>query len=186
MRANHARELLESATEIVSQSGAHEMETWRSAWQRRLDTAQRQIRQKQSAASGTEDARSDSGTSSTIDDVRSYDAASIWRRQQEPLNSTVQGMLLGSSDSFQLDYASTRLHDLGRRGLMATALFGLVALFVLGRRNRTLNEWGLRWPYVVGVLLGMVWWLFCTPSLLGLAVILAAVIGAFSPAWVTR
>jgi hypothetical protein len=190
IRAQNTRALLTTATQVLSQSGAREMDTWRSAWQRRLATAERQMQRKRSAGPGKEDSdsssSSDSSPSSTLDALRVYDAASIWQWQLEPLDSTVHGVLRGSSDSFQVDYASADFRDAGRRGLMATALFALVALFVLVRRNRQLTEWGMRWPYVVGVLLGIVWWLGCTPSLFGLGIILAAVIGAFRPSWATR
>ncbi|MFV1964082.1 MAG: hypothetical protein ACC628_01570 [Pirellulaceae bacterium] len=194
VRAENACALLHFASEVVAQSATKEMDTWRSAWQRRLDNALRQIQRNQQAdpaawipdeSEGTQGNDEPSATP-FVNEMRAGDPASVWHLQQEPLGTTSYGSLLGSSNNLYLGYAPADFSDLGRRGLMATVLFGLAALVALARRSRAVSEWALRWPYAAGVLFGIAWWLWLSPSLLGLVIILVSVIGAFRSSWSTR
>jgi len=53
-------------------------------------------------------------------------------------------------------------------GLAVVAFAGLVAF---GARRKAIGAWGRRWPICVGIGIGLFWWLFLKPSLLGLALI---------------
>jgi hypothetical protein len=52
----------------------------------------------------------------------------------------------------------------------------------LGQRG-VLGEWWVRWPYLFGVFLGLGWWLWLTPSLVGIVITLLSAIAAIIPSW---
>ncbi|MFO7906122.1 MAG: hypothetical protein R6U98_25920 [Pirellulaceae bacterium] len=64
------------------------------------------------------------------------------------------------------------------RAMGAVAIALLSGLLWLGGRNPRLRARFYQWPYAVGVLIGLAWWLFATPSVLGWLIILVSLWGA--------
>ena len=52
----------------------------------------------------------------------------------------------------------------------------------LGQRG-VVGEWWVRWPYLFGVFLGLGWWLWLTPSLVGIVITFLSAIAAIIPSW---
>jgi len=72
---------------------------------------------------------------------------------------------------------------LAGRILLALASSGLIAgLFWLGRRAE-FHHAVSRWPWLPGVLAGLAWWLWLSPSLAGWAIVAASVFHAYRPDW---
>ena len=84
--------------------------------------------------------------------------------------------------------------DLVYPGMRRSSDFGLRLLVSLGflfvagigwklKQLGSLGEWWARWPYVTGVGLGLCWWLWLWPSLLGLVIIMISALAAIVPSW---
>jgi hypothetical protein len=91
--------------------------------------------------------------------------------------------LRGPSDNLVIAYGHRGPTDLLPRAVLAATCLCLTALLIFMTRAAALREWLARWPYVVGVAIGCVWWLWLTPSLLGLCIAMVCVIGALRPGW---
>ena len=63
-------------------------------------------------------------------------------------------------------------------GLLAVAAGGAWSL-----RRGWLSEWFRRWPALFGVVFGLAWWLWLSPSLLGWGMVLASLAVSVLSAW---
>ncbi len=74
--------------------------------------------------------------------------------------------------------AQTRRLDIGASRLISAWCVGLMglALLWLSRRRGIVTRLA-EWPQIAGIILGLVWWLFCMGSLLGCVVILLSIHG---------
>jgi hypothetical protein len=186
LRWGAASQVLARASQIASQSPPKELEAWRSGWQQRADRARAEILQSApgwvTAAPAWHDSVSTSATASVV----AGDFAASLRAPSDLRGPAVCCVLKGASASVVVDYPDLRRLDVvGRRGLAATICCLAALVFVL-RRSTSLWEWFVRWPYVTGVLLGLVWWLWLTPSLLGLCIAAISVVAAIRPRRTTR
>ncbi len=94
----------------------------------------------------------------------------------------VRGTLQGAGG--EIAVRSTRgFSDLAARLLVALAMaVGTAAFCLLGRRE-DFRQWFLRWPHLAGVLLGLAWWLWLTPSAVGWVIVAASLAATPSLAW---
>jgi len=107
--------------------------------------------------------------------------AAQWRQFVEDGQAAVSYATNGATDSITLDYRPSQGRSwLPRLAAIAgfLAIVGLVAL--LFRRGR-LWKWFARWPYLFGVGVGLVWWLWLSPSALGLLIVLVVLLRQFLP-----
>jgi hypothetical protein len=51
----------------------------------------------------------------------------------------------------------------------------LTGLAVVGLVRGTLTETLRRWPHATGLVLGLAWWLWLSPSVVGLGIVLASI-----------
>jgi len=109
------------------------------------------------------------------------DIAAQWRQLVENGQTAVSYVTGGATDAIVLDYRPPgsqswlpRLAAIG--GFLAVV--GLVALLV---RRGLLWTWFARWPYLLGIGIGLAWWLWLSPSALGLFIVLAVVLRQLVP-----
>jgi phage shock protein PspC (stress-responsive transcriptional regulator) len=68
--------------------------------------------------------------------------------------------------------------------VVSALIFAIGAAIVLYLLQRGyLAEWLIRWPYAFGVAAGLAWWLWLSPSVIGLAIVAVCVLGSLRRSW---
>jgi hypothetical protein len=112
-----------------------------------------------------------------------WSAAGLWQRSLARGQAATRCTIPGRSDSITLSYRRGQTTGLPYRLAGAAGLAGLIALAVLGLRRGVLVEWFKRWPQAIGVAAGLAWWLWLSPSILGLGIVLVSLIASLLPGW---
>ena len=123
---------------------------------------------------GTADALAPISAAQTVADG----PAEILRRSPGVVQPAVQCAFEGWADSLTLDCREMGRPRLSHRLMAAAALAVLACLAAVGLACGTLTETLRRWPHATGVTLGLAWWLWLSPSVLGLGIALASVLAA--------
>jgi len=89
----------------------------------------------------------------------------------------------GGSGSIALRYRRAQARGFSGRLLGAAVLAGGVLLAVVGVRLRSFSTLTRRWPCLVGVLVGLVWWLWLWPSALGWGIVLVSLLASIRWGW---
>ncbi len=111
------------------------------------------------------------------------DPAELWQRSLDRPLEVTRCTFDGKSDSITLSYhrtESARSQPWLSMSLMIVLVFGLI---VFGLRRGTLTEWSKRWPAAIGVAVGLFWWLWLSPSILGWVIVLVSLIAGILPRW---
>jgi hypothetical protein len=127
------------------------------------------------------DAGRDLGPPSASGLVTAGDIAAQWQRFVAEGQSAVFSAADGPVDAVALEYRPIEALSWVPRltGIMTfLAAVGLAALLV---RWGALGRWFARRPYVFGVGFGLAWWLWLSPSAVGLLIVLAVLLGRFLP-----
>ena len=109
------------------------------------------------------------------------DIAAQWRHFVAERQTTVSCTTSGAVDAIALDYRPVETQTWRPRlAGIAEFLFavGLAALWI--RRGLLWNCFA-RWPYVFGIGIGLAWWLWLSPSAVGLLIVLAVLVRQFLP-----
>ena len=195
--------ILESVTENGPELTTQRMNDWFQPWQARFLKVESRRNQRQSVK-GAEKRESDLlaararyqqlkdrlGVSSSISKMdpelsSGLDLGEVW--QTVVAGSDILTRFEGSQTELELVYPGIRRSsDFGLRFLV-----GLGWLLAAGcgwhlLRKGILGEWWARWPYVAGVCLGLAWWLWLRPSLLGLVIMALSALAAVVPSWVPQ
>ena len=113
--------------------------------------------------------------------VTAGDIAAQWQRFVAEGQATVSSAADGPVDAVALEYRPIEALSWVPRltGIMTfLAAVGLAALLV---RWGLLGRWFARRPYVFGVGFGLAWWLWLSPSAVGLLIVPAVLLGRFLP-----
>jgi hypothetical protein len=167
-RANSATLALESAEMLMPPVTEEGFESWRQTWQRRRDLASRVV-------DGTSGPPSEAGTESFDLAGQSLDGAENGRGQ--PVRFAMNGV----SSSVIIQFSPDEVSDLGQRAGISVAIACLGLLFGFVRQRVRLREWIEQSWHALGVGLGVVWWLWFTPSSVGLLVMALFLAAALWP-----
>ena len=159
--------LLDSNT-LASQLHEWEAAQWRQPWLDRLATGDAKL-SAQDPPTWTR-LRERLMTGGPSDAGRTVDVTTCWDAAADSTASYFQGDVDGSLTLVR-DAAP---REVGR-WLAAIALAGVVgAAWRRPAALQSLGTWWRRWPHVWIIGVGLLWWLFLTPSLLGVAIIVVA------------
>jgi len=87
----------------------------------------------------------------------------------------------GPTDSIALNFRPVDARSWLPRFAGLTGFLAAVGLAVMLLRTGLLWNWFARWPFVFGVILGLTWWLWASPSAAGLIIVLIALLVQFFP-----
>ncbi len=198
VRLQTTASLVESAVETVMDSRAAEIVAWYTPWAIRLARVDARLaRDRQladtplpiSPAEVEEIFRQQEiigqrlNVPSTVDDFRRqtvrYTQPSDMRRfvQRQRQHSQFY-VFTGAVQTVVIANAAQRRQDGWWQALGAALAALLGGLTWLASRNARMVGWLCQWPFALGVLAGLAWWLFASPSLLGWVIIAASLWGA--------
>ena len=202
-RLNAIIAILETVTENGPELTTQRMNDWFQPWKARFVKVEASRNQRQSAKV-TEEQESDLLAARTRyqqlkDRLR---VGSIIAKTDPGVSSGLdlgevwQTVVAGSDMLSHFEGQQTEL-ELVYPGMRRSSDFGLRLLVGLGwllaagcgwhlQRRGILGEWWARWPYVAGVCLGLAWWLWLRPSLLGLVIMALSALAAVVPSWVPQ
>ncbi len=187
--------LIERASETLAASGPGIAARWYSAWRRRV-AASRQALDQWSAASPldrsryAEQLKDVAARQAALDEKftnllqlmpaasdSSSPASPSWQRPAVgPEASGGLAALVAGDGAIQVGFRSAPDRVAQQRGAAAAVLLALSAMAWLMLPHPVLHRWGtLVWP-ALGIALGAIWWSWCTPSALGLAIGLASLL----------
>ena len=87
----------------------------------------------------------------------------------------------GTVDAIALDYRPIEAQSWLPRLAGIAGFLVAVGLAALLFRRGLLGNWFVRWPYVFGVGIGLAWWLWLSPSVVGLLIVLAVLLRQHLP-----
>jgi hypothetical protein len=173
-RKQTAESLLRRGLTHASQANPSDRDAWRAEWDARI----RQINQRLAQRSRTV---TDPTALARIG--LPTDLASHWSAEAERDEAKVHCLLRGESArlSIQFRHQTRQLWLMRFASLLLLLAVGGCALWFV-RRDWVKELW-VRSPQLFVAGLGVAWWLLCTPSVLGLAVLLLSAASAMRPRW---
>jgi hypothetical protein len=207
-RLQAAWQLLNSAAAVLAEESPETASAWYAPWARRLLVDRSAIQRQQGVESATDAGRSIDAETRSIDEqgarlahrigtsklLSELSAArppaegvmQLWQAS-DPANQAAAGFYVhGFSPALGLVLPHSGPSSWSLR--LATALAGatIVGLFFWIGARPGIRVLTIRWPYWVGVVVGLAWWLALNPSLLGLAIVAVSVLGSFWPGYLSR
>jgi len=107
--------------------------------------------------------------------------AALWQRFVEDGTSPVSTVTSDPEDEIQLECRSSRSQTYGPR---LAAIAGIIAVAAISTRlihRNLLHDWFACRRYLSGVSIGVVWWLWFSPSVIGLVIVLLVLLRRFLP-----
>jgi len=179
--------LIETAVNSLAEAAPDEAPRWYTPWARRMLSSRESLRRSQVLADGIvddfgaqaelieEDQAGLAERIGTADVLKRLaverpladSATQLWERSLKRSGGALYAELLGESSAITVDYAHNRASDLAIRivAVLVTAILLLAAVAIV--LYTPLVEWAQSRPRAVGVLAGLFWWLFLSPSAFG-------------------
>lgn len=102
----------------------------------------------------------------------------VLRRASSTAPAVVRCAIEGQAETLTLDCRPIVRDRFSQRLGMAAGLILLAGLAAVGLAVGRMTEPWQRWPHITGVLIGLAWWLWLSPSIVGLGIALASVLAA--------
>jgi hypothetical protein len=107
----------------------------------------------------------------------------LWHWSLDRPQPIVHYLFREGVNSITLAYRSQEAGGWQNRLMIAAVLLTLMPLLVFGLRRSRAWRWLNRWPHAAGVGVGLAWWLWLSPSLLGWGIILLSIAASLRSAW---
>jgi hypothetical protein len=117
----------------------------------------------------------------SADAAKPGDFLAQWQRFVDENQATVSCVTGDQVDAIAIDYRPQEARSWLSHLLSSVGLLLVVGLAALSIRRRLWWNWFDRRPYVFGVGIGLIWWLWLSPSALGLLIVLAVLFRQFFP-----
>ena len=209
IRANSLATLIESASK-ANNKHLDETRRWYRTWDRRLsiscDALKRQLgeagRSKTAAAArealdtiqrkrpetarqlGMHDASEVVSAEGSLADLSLADGpGQLWRQTLDCAGGISRYVVDEATGPITVAYRRVEVPWYQSRLPGALGLVLLLGIVYFGARHNILPALAWKWPQLIGVLVGLAWWLFLSPSLLGWAIVLASLLTAVRSGW---
>ena len=111
------------------------------------------------------------------------DFGQLWLQTLDRTQPATRCIGQAGPPSITLRYRRAEARGFSRRLLGAAVLAGVVLLTAVGIRRGGFSTLSRRWPCLLGVLVGLGWWLWLWPSALGWGIVLVNVLASFRWGW---
>jgi hypothetical protein len=206
VRVRSISQMLQGAAEFVTDSAAFEIARWYRPWARRLFAAQTKIMEGQASSESppvcdpAELQRIDQqqatvarrlGTTDIRHEVWSAGElpggpAGRWDALAQRTPELTHSIVPGAAALAEIEYPYSRSSSWVARALVAGLILGTVVTLYGFCRSPVKLESPRRWPYVWGVLAGLAWWLFLTPSVVGWVIVAVVIAALLRSPWTGR
>jgi hypothetical protein len=196
--------LIDLASDVVSENAPKEIARWYLPWAQQLIATQAKIDYRrlqhgpstsvdlsrvQSTEREQESVAKRLGTTlirnqAAAERVRTAGAAELLYPESRKNEPILRCSFLGVKGTIDVRYPPVQTSTLSQRGLAALMFACLAALTFLLLRRRVVADWLVPRLYAVGVLIGLAWWLWLTPSLIGWVIVIASIVSAIRFPWV--
>jgi hypothetical protein len=105
----------------------------------------------------------------------------LWLPGSDRSRPVLYGLAEGGVNTIGISYRAVTARPLLPRLGSLLVVAGVAAALVWGVRHGRLEALIFRWPHAFGVLVGLAWWLWLWPSVLGWVIVLVNVVAAFRP-----
>ena len=171
LRIGILREILEKNVGPVPQHRVNDLQRWLARWQQRLDSA-------------TEKPLETGSPRAAL--VVSLQDGMSWQQIASDREAWAYCMFDGAAPVLTVVRRGRDLTEFGKRLSLALAIF-IAALLVwkLFRYEKVRDAFS-RWPQLPGVVIGLAWWLWLSPSALGWLIAAVFLASSLRPAWRSR
>jgi hypothetical protein len=122
-------------------------------------------------------------TASAATTVEAREPPDLWSAALARPRTRARSLFNSASATIAVRYPHADSADWWARLVVVLAAIGVVLLVKLAmRRGLPVADWLRRWPQPLGVMLGLAWWLWLSPSLLGLLLALVSLVSTWRPA----
>jgi hypothetical protein len=125
-------------------------------------------------------------TTEILQDVREQTAShpqdqDVWTIGQHPGSAVAHFSFIGGVGNIPVTFPADPGPSRWPRWLAAMAVLAVGGSIHELLRRGYLSSKVIEWPYALGVLAGLAWWLWCSPSILGWALVVVCLVGALRP-----
>jgi hypothetical protein len=108
----------------------------------------------------------------------------VWSlTQAESGEPATRCIFQGAVSRLEVNYDSPPRGDLPERAVVAWSIVGISLIVYLLLLRGAMGEWFVQKPHALGVLIGLAWWLWLAPSILGWVIVLVSILGALRFPW---
>src|SRR5262249_30900287 len=106
--------------------------------------------------------------------------AELWTEVFTPAHATTRAAFVGKAQDISIAYSHAETANVLTRWLAASGILVFAGVWFAspGRRSRVMDALR-RWPHLAGVLVGLAWWLWLAPSIVGLALAIFCILVSF-------
>ena len=207
---DHDLARLENVVALIEQSAGLTGEDpeatirWRRSWNRRLAACRDAVRRRVALDGSTELAQVVKHELESIDqrlarvaDLAGWDlsfqhssatpitgdAGELWLRSVVRSQPTTRSIVRDGSGSLALSQVPVDGGLFSAGPYYAAGVVSLILLILVGIRQGLVSTLLLRWPNVFGIVAGIVWWLWFSPSIIGWGIMLAGLAASFRFGW---
>jgi hypothetical protein len=200
LRLESAAAAIETANSVSADDRSKETPQWFLSWTRRLMVLRDALQRDLAAVGSNAETRAakqkaDHIQEQNVELARRLDAAGVFAQlsaagsavgspseilmaSTDAAGSIVRCGFEGRADAIAVDYRPAEGDCLFCRLAAASGLALLLALGFVGPMRRRLIDLLCRRPHVVVAALGMGWWMWLSPSMVGLVIVLASIVAA--------
>jgi hypothetical protein len=203
-RSRQLRALANLAADRVAEGSPETLRqyvTWARRWTDALEAAKRQVDRERDPDRGEagvaeltelENARAQlaeklerGDTPAEPDDgaTSMHGPAETWLRAREQPGTPIRAVGEKGSESISITYRPVDTGRFGRRVFLASVLAAVALAAVLAIACGWFSGLFQRWPHVFGVAIGLAWWLWLWPGVVGWAIILLVLASGARPGW---
>lgn len=192
--------IVDLAPHVVSERSPQEIADWYEPWARRYTASRNRLAPELGIPSpANETTRSEVETidreyaavaehlgttavreQATAQASRSQGSGDLWHATAQDASQSTMLMFQGARGTVPVGHASVWPGDFGAR-ILAVLLVCAVGWMISRDRSGLwyfVTDWVFRWPYMLGTAVGLIWWLWLEPSVLGWVIVLASVLAA--------